>query len=1191
MPRNAKATGSQTGAATSPVEEIVAWLQSLPANGKDGFEGLIVGLFEKLSGYRFHLARSGSQFGRDAGTHDGLPSIALETKRYSGKLSSRELHGELEEVHQRTPELELWVLTTTTAVSDQLRQELERNAQNRGIAVEILDLPVGSDTPELVHLCAAHPALLERFRGGSEKSFPEAAFAAVGKEADHSSSVAHLKERIRPSGWGFVPAREAVAKRLHAALGCKKKSARTFGQRLAPWEAPSQFVGRSAASQGLDRWWANGTSGSTRMAALIGEEGCGKSWLAAAWVDQTAQGDAAPLVIWCGSSTLDLATLRKSFREALVELATDQVTKEDLPGPRESWKRRVGRWLGAADGAPKILLILDGLNELADAATWRLCLEQIREEISERKLAVAVLCTSRKAFWKRCEPGKEKDQVQPAVVELEDFTDDELRQALEAAGRPELLAQKELKELLRKPRYFGLALRHAEVMQADADYSRARLFFEDFRERTGGRDGYPLTGVEFNQLLMKLAATAKGAIGASELGGTLTDHHHLARALEELQSSGVLSPVPADPGHFKVNPQRPECLWLGLGLLLLKEIAAAQAESSEALEELLASKLEPAAELDQKADICAYALMVGFLERGAHGVSDDVLIALLKLLAEHQNGMEAWVQMKPWLYFSARPEVFERFTEEAWQRRSSRSHSRIEYLFAEIASLRPIPEDLITLCEKWMGWVSLARIRARGRFQPSVEKPEFSIGEETLRAVERSTSITRLVWQIIAASEYECASFVGVFRRWAVASAAEGEFPDIRAVRWLLRLSKQDLGPAIREWAERITEDGDAILLEAAYWLLHAEGSEESWRQRDRLRSKRRRPDVIDGAEGEEIKGADAPMVVARRIGREALDPACQIEPSTLEMLQNARLNIELPDTGQTCSGDLDLEAIEPVMAAFAPAVLADFWVRTIGNSLVKSEDYLKRLPLQLEDCFLLLTPELIERVSELQRRVDGRKELELQTEEVLAGVLIASKQSAEDQRAFIVQRINQFDNREWTYLVSQGPRTFVMRLVKDLESASGIQYLRIWWLLAHQDLAGIPLVADELFREVRRHSDEKEPLGTAAWLLEKAQSPELLETAWKRRRLGPADLVPFFEDCGWAHPLLLKLNEEKPFEDLALKSWIAQLQGRNSQFATELADHLEAYWERPSIAGETLYSTEPCADSIRAATLCANVT
>lgn len=120
-----------------------------------------------------------------------------------------------------------------------------------------------------------------------------------------------------------------------------------------------------------------------------------------------------------------------------------------------------------------MLLILDGLNELADAIAWRLCLEQIREEISERNLAVAVLCTSRKTFWKRCEPRKEKDQAQPVVVELEDFTDD-------------------------------------------------------------------------------------------ELGIYDSDHGRLALALEELQSSGVLSPDPANSGHYKVNSQRMSVLRLSV---------------------------------------------------------------------------------------------------------------------------------------------------------------------------------------------------------------------------------------------------------------------------------------------------------------------------------------------------------------------------------------------------------------------------------------------------------------------------------------------------------------------------------------------------------------------------------------------------------------------------------------------------
>lgn len=153
-------------------------------------------------------------------------------------------------------------------------------------------------------------------------------------------------------------------------------------------------------------------------------------------------------------------------------------------------------------------------------------------------------------------------------------------------------------------------------------------------------------------------------------------------------------------------------------------------------------------------------------------------------------------------------------------------------------------------------------------------------------------------------------------------------------------------------------------------------------------------------------------MEIARRIGSKALDPTCQIELNANERLQNAHLTIELPDTGQTCEGDLDLRAIEPAMAAFAPAALADFWLRTIGNSLADPESFLNRLPEQLEDCFLLLPPELIERVSGFQKKIDGNKELEIQTELQLTGVLLASKDCTEDQADLLLRRINEFDER-----------------------------------------------------------------------------------------------------------------------------------------------------------------------------------
>src|SRR5438034_3695732 len=50
-------------------------------------------LFRSISGLLFRLAKSGSQFGRDASTPSGPFSIAMEAKRYATGLSLEDLAG------------------------------------------------------------------------------------------------------------------------------------------------------------------------------------------------------------------------------------------------------------------------------------------------------------------------------------------------------------------------------------------------------------------------------------------------------------------------------------------------------------------------------------------------------------------------------------------------------------------------------------------------------------------------------------------------------------------------------------------------------------------------------------------------------------------------------------------------------------------------------------------------------------------------------------------------------------------------------------------------------------------------------------------------------------------------------------------------------------------------------------------
>jgi hypothetical protein len=76
-------------------DELASILQKeIKAAGSKGFEGLIAKLLEKLTGYHFLLAKSGSQEGRDLSSRSEKANvIAVECKRYKAQtaLDEREL--------------------------------------------------------------------------------------------------------------------------------------------------------------------------------------------------------------------------------------------------------------------------------------------------------------------------------------------------------------------------------------------------------------------------------------------------------------------------------------------------------------------------------------------------------------------------------------------------------------------------------------------------------------------------------------------------------------------------------------------------------------------------------------------------------------------------------------------------------------------------------------------------------------------------------------------------------------------------------------------------------------------------------------------------------------------------------------------------------------------------------------------
>ena len=127
-------------------------------------EQLASALLSRLLDLTIPIAKSGFQYGGDAGSAGRQNRhLRLETKKYSDRtpLSQRELLGEIDEAIWRDPALEVWILVTTTQVSEQLEQSLTQKGASVGVPVIIFDWK-GDRLSDLAALCASAPDIVSR---------------------------------------------------------------------------------------------------------------------------------------------------------------------------------------------------------------------------------------------------------------------------------------------------------------------------------------------------------------------------------------------------------------------------------------------------------------------------------------------------------------------------------------------------------------------------------------------------------------------------------------------------------------------------------------------------------------------------------------------------------------------------------------------------------------------------------------------------------------------------------------------------------------------------------------------------------------------------------------------------------------------------------------------------------------------
>ena len=199
----------------------------------------------------------------------------------------------------------------------------------------------------------------------------------------------------------------------------------------------SQAIGREKESQ-ISDWW--GTEGAP-ICCLEGEEGHGKSWLAAKWINSIREKENI-VTFWLDSRAWrDAKSISDLLRSCFSLLPYEERKRSKLQNkPAKIWR--------------KTLIILDGVNERnAIEAAQQILAEYFRNDESEWRDRIRFLLTTRplddypdfkRYLWSKCHK-----------ISVDPFNDAELeaalnRQGLQLDDLPDSLKE----EVARIPRYF-----------------------------------------------------------------------------------------------------------------------------------------------------------------------------------------------------------------------------------------------------------------------------------------------------------------------------------------------------------------------------------------------------------------------------------------------------------------------------------------------------------------------------------------------------------------------------------------------------------------------------------------------------------------------------------------------------------------------------------------------------------------
>lgn len=616
------------------LENLKTAICALNPTGQDGFEGFVAAILGKISGHTFRLAGSGSQHGKDGDASSQTSHISFECKLYTTRLAKNEILSKSVEILSGAVIPDAWVLGATQELKTQIHDPLKLSFEMGGVSLVVLDWPESTQVPPLACACAlAEDIAIEFFQKNiTDSKVPIAAKAAISSirlMSEFPSKAGDLERSLREPTLGLSLALEKNRLWLKGIFSDKRRARQILGQPICPM-ATSKIALQSREKLASTLTEKTFLKVNDNVNIIIGDEGCGKSWLfAQTW----CQLKNPPLTIVVPASEIDHSFSYDQLENLLINKIVTQTGDSLIDVITARWRRRFKQWKTVSNqkAPPRLVVFIDGLNQNVKT-DWSRLIDSFSNVLGE--LGGNLILSSRQGYYN----SNIKDTLltDMNLIRVQEWSLDELKGILSKCAIDIKNVTEAVIKTLRNPRILSIALELLDSAQIVnfSELNAERLLFEHIR--ASAKEGSGVEGPE--KFIGRLSKHAQEIINRIkrdqeedrlifEIGDSGSSSYSLSADLLAVTEGHFFHSLEDDPSLYTLSK---EGLSVALGIALIKSLQKAE-RNNKSLDETLNEIIEPIAALDMTSKAMISALLVSSIDDNCpDAISEAVLLSFIK---------------------------------------------------------------------------------------------------------------------------------------------------------------------------------------------------------------------------------------------------------------------------------------------------------------------------------------------------------------------------------------------------------------------------------------------------------------------------------------------------------------------------------------------------------------------------------